>query len=138
MPFVLISPEQAEPFSRALCRLMRPSHLRSERDVTDLYCPIHYHESNGWAALDLPDTETVPVHLEATGAELLAEMQIFTQKGSLTEQEAGGIAMAVGAFVGKPVRIADFVPPSWQDKIKTREQMEEEGWFQRLEELPRE
>lgn len=135
MPYVLISPEQAEPFSRALCRLMRPTHLRSERDVTDLYCPVHYHESNGWAALELPDTETVPVHIDATGAELMAEMQIFVQKGSLTLQEAQGIGGAVGAMKGAPVRIADFVPPSWQDKVKTREQMDEEGWFPKADQI---
>ena len=133
MPYVLISPEQAEPFSRALCRLMRPTHLRDESYVTDLYCPMHTHPSNGWMALELPDVETVPVHTQATGEEMTEVLQVFVGKGSLTAQEAQGIGGAVGAFVGKSVRIADFVPPSWQDKVFTREQMDEQGWWPETE-----
>ena len=129
MPYVLISPETAEDFNRALCRLMRPSHLRDESYVTDLYCPMHTHPDNGWMALELPDTDTVPVHTQATGAEMQEVLQVFVAKGSLTPQEAGGIGGAVGAFVGKEVRIADFVPPSWQDKVFTEQQMDEQGWF---------
>lgn len=136
MPFVLISPESAEEFNRGLCRLMRPSHLRDDSYVTDLYCPMHTHPSNGWMALELPDEETVPIHLDATGEELGAVLQMFVQKGSLTIQEAGGIAGAVGSFVGKSVRIADFVPPSWQDKVFTKEQMDQQGWFPQKETGP--
>ena len=135
MPYVLISPETAKGFNRALCRLMRPAHLRDASYVTDLYCPMHTHPSNGWMALELPDVETVPIHLQATGEEMTQVLQTFVQKGSLTIQEAGGIGGAVGAFIGKEVRIADFVPPSWQDKVFTREQMEADGWWPESEEM---
>lgn len=133
MPYVLISPESAEDFNRALCRLMRPTHLRDDSYVTDLYCPMHEHPSNGWMALELPDIETVPIHVSATGEELLEVMQTFVQKGSLTSQEATGIAAAIGVFVGQAVRIADFVPPSWQANVKTKQQMEADGWWPSVE-----
>jgi len=129
MPYVLISPEQAEPFSRALCRLMRPTHLRSERDVTDLYCPVHYHESNGWAALELPDVETVPIHIEATGEELAAVLQIFVNDAALTAEEANNITLAVSSVAGQEIRIADFIPSGWAPYILTHDQMIEGGWL---------
>lgn len=129
MPYVLISPESAEEFNRGLCRLMRPSHLRDESYVTDLYCPMHTHPQNGWMALELPDTETAPIHLDATGEELGAVLQTFVIKGSLTQQEAGYIAGAVSQVRGQQVRIADFIPPGWQPYVFTKEQMEEQGWW---------
>lgn len=129
MIYVMISPTEAEPFSRGLARLMRPSHLRDESYVTDLYCQIIEHPSNGWAALVLPETETVPIHLESDGAELRSVLDIFVTRGSLTAQEADGITAAVQAYHGREVRIADFVPPSWSQAVMTQEQAEAAGWF---------
>lgn len=73
MPYVLISQANAEDFNRSLCRLMRPSMLRDESYVTDLYCPMHPHPTNGMVALELPDVETAAVHPMADGAELVAD-----------------------------------------------------------------
>jgi hypothetical protein len=134
MIYVMISPEQAAEFSRGLDRLMRPSHLRNARDVTDFYCEVVDHPSNGWSALVLPETETVPIHLEADGSELLEVLQIFVESGSLTEQEVGGITQAVMAYRGQPVRIADFIPPSWSQAVMTEEQARSAGWFPELPE----
>lgn len=131
----MISPTEAEPFSRALARLMRPSHLRDDSYVTDLYCPIIQHPSNGWAALVLPETETVPIHLEADGSELRAVLDIFVDRGSLTAQEADGITAAVQALHGQEVRIADFVPPSWSQAVMTHAQAEAAGWFPNGEQI---
>lgn len=129
MPYVLISPTTAEQFNRGLCRLLRPEHLRDEHYVTDFYCTMLTHPSGGWMALDLPDVETVPLHLEATGEELAAVLDIFVQDGALTKQEADGLVNAVQIYAGQEVRIADFIPANWSAHVLTREEMEAAGWF---------
>ena len=131
MPYVLISPVTAEAFNRGLCRLMRPTALRDESYITDLYCPMLTHPTNGWMALDLPDAETVPMHLEADGSELREVLEIFVNDGALTKAEADQITGAVLMFRGNRVRIADFIPASWSDYVLTREQMDAAGWFPR-------
>lgn len=129
MIYVMIRPGQAAEFSRGLARLMRPSHLRDASYVTDFYCPILEHPSNGWAALVLPEVETVPIHLEADGSELASILSVFVVDGSITEVEAQGIGQAVIAMRGQQVRIADFVPQSWAQAVLTQEQAEAAGWF---------
>jgi hypothetical protein len=128
MIYVLASPQHAEQLSRSLMRLLRPSHLRGD-DWTDLYCSVLRHPVNGQAALELPEQEQVPIHLEANGAELAALLATFVADEALTQAEADGIAAAVQANAGQRVRIADFIPPSWAEWVLTREQMEVAGWF---------
>lgn len=125
MPYALISPVTAEQFNRGLCRLLRPEHLRDENYVTDLYCTMHTLTGplEGWMALDLPDTETVPLHPEATGRELVDVLSIFVNDKALTQEEADGIQVAVQGYRGQEVRIADFIPPSWSAAVYTREQL---------------
>ena len=129
MPYVLIAPHSAEPFNRGLCRLMRPESLRDESYVTDLYCPMHTHPTNGWMALELPDTETVPIHLQADGSELHGVLERFVTDGALTQTEADSIVSAVIATRGQEVRIADFIPASWSAYVFDRAAMEAQGWF---------
>ena len=129
MPYFLIRPQLAEQFNRALCRLMRPSHLRDDSYVTDQYCAIVSHPGGEWAALDMPDVETVPLHVEADGAELSEMLSIFARDGALSQQEVDGLGVAVQGYAGREVRIADFVPPSRAGNVKTREDMDKDGWF---------
>lgn len=129
MIYVMIRPGQAAEFSRGLARLMRPSHLRDASYVTDYYCPIIVHPSNGWAALVLPETETVPIHLEADGHELADVLSVFVADAALTTEEAAGIGQAVFAMRGQEVRIADFVPASWSQAVLTQAQAQADGWF---------
>lgn len=133
MIYVLISPVTAEAFNRGLMRLMRPTHLRDSSYVTDFYCPIVKHPSNGWWALELPETETVPIHTEADGSELRSVLEIFVQDEALTEAEADQITGAVAKLRGQQVRIRDFIPSSWSDYAMTRTEAEAAGWFPELE-----
>jgi len=128
MIYILTSLEHAEQLSRSLMRLLRPSHLRGD-DWTDLYCGVARHPTNGQAALELPESEQVPIHLEADGAELTALLATFVSDEALTQAEADGIAAAVRANAGQRVRIADFIPASWSQWVLTREKMEAAGWF---------
>lgn len=128
MPYVIVATQYAEQLSRSIMRLLRPSHLR-EDNWTDLYCGVLTHPTNGQAALDLPDEEQVPIHVEADGEELAALLAVFVSDGALTQAEASGINAAVRANAGKRVRVADFIPPSWAGNVKTHEQMDAAGWF---------
>ena len=129
MIYVRISPATAEPFSRAIMRCLRPEHLRDAQKDTDKWCGVLYHPSNGWAAVELPEAETVPIHLEADGHELAAVLDIFVQDEALIAQEAAGIVGAVQAMAGQQVNPAGLIPPSWQANVMTREQAEADGWF---------
>lgn len=128
MPYVLAAPQHAEQLSRSIMRLLRPSHVRGD-DWTDLYCDVLHHPANGQAALNLPDHEQVPIHLEADGAELTAILSVFVADGALTQPEADAIVDAVQANAGQQVRIADFIPPSWSPYVLTHQQMVDGGWF---------
>jgi hypothetical protein len=128
MPYVLIAEQHAEQLSRALMRLLRPSHLRTD-ERTDLYCEVLTHPQTGAKAIALPDHETVPIHVQADGQELAALLQTFVIDGAITTQEAAGIAAAVASQAGGVVRLADFVPPSWQANVRTSSQMTDDGWF---------
>lgn len=90
---------------------------------------MHTHPSNGWMALGLPDVETVPIHIGATGEELAAVLQIFVNDAALTAEEANNIALAVSSVAGQEVRIVDFIPSGWSPYVLTHEQMIEGGWF---------
>lgn len=129
MLYVLISPVTAESFNRGLMRLMRPTATRDASYVTDFYCPIIKHPTSGWWALELPETETVPIHLEADGSELRTVLEIFVQDEALTEAEANQITGAVTMVRGQQVRIRDFIPASWSAYVLTRAQAEAAGWF---------
>lgn len=131
MPLIPIDPQLIEPFNRAIMRLLRPSHLRDERYVTDYYCPVIRHPDGvQWPLLALPDTETVPIHVEADGEELEQLLNVFVANNGITKEEADGIKQAVAAMVGNEVRLADMVPQSWQPYILTVEQAIAAGYIQ--------
>lgn len=130
MPLIPVDPQLIEPFNRAIMRLLRPSHLRDERYVTDLYCPLIWHPDGvQWPLMDLPDTETVPIHVEATGAELNQLLAMFVANNGITQAEADGITSAVASMVGTEVRLADMIPVSWQQYVLTREQAIAAGYI---------
>ena len=132
MPLIPIDPKLIEPFNQAIMRLLRPSHLRDERYITDKYCGAIHHplgDDTAWPLLDLPDEETVPIHVEATGEEMQALLGVFVRAGGLTQEEADGITAAIGQVRGRKVRVADFIPPSWQPYIMSKEQATAAGYF---------
>lgn len=128
MPYVIVKSEHIDGLNRGIMRLLRPSHLREE-NWTDFYCGKVTHPTTGETALDLPESETVPIHVEANGQELAAILEIFVADGAITQGEADMIGGAVAASAGQNVRIADFIPPSWAANVKTREELEADGWF---------
>ncbi len=128
MAYVLVNPAHAEQLNRSIMRLLRPEHLRDDT-FTDLYCPMVTHPDTGYMALNLPDTQTAPIHIESSGEELAAMLQVFVDDGALTQAEMDGIVATLTGLGGQEVRILDFIPASWQEFVLTREQMEADGWL---------
>jgi hypothetical protein len=130
VPLIPIDPQLIQPFNQAIMRLLRPSHLRDQSYVTDQYCGIISHPNGtAWPLLSLPDTETVPIHVNADGGELRQLLDIFVANNGITKEESDGIKQAVAGMVGQTVRLADMVPPSWQPYILTVEQAIDQGYI---------
>jgi hypothetical protein len=131
MPLIPIDPQLVAHFNRSIMRLLRPAHLRDENYVTDFYCAVIYHPTDAtqWPLLDLPDTETVPVHVEADGAELANMLNAFVTGKGLTREEADGLMGMIPHLRGQQVRMADMIPDSWQQYIMDRATVEALGYF---------
>ena len=133
MIYLLCNPAVVDDFNRSLMRLMRPAHLR-DGYTTDKYTTQHIHPVTGYAALAMPEQQTVPIHIESDGAELSAMLDIFVADAALTQEEADAIRDQVIQVAGQSVSILDFVPPSWSAFVLTQEQMDADGWFPSVEE----
>jgi hypothetical protein len=105
-----------------------PNHLRQE-SWTDLYAQVLYHPTNGQAAINLPDDEYVPIHLQVNGYELQSLLNIFIIDGAITQEEANNIISQIQINAGKKVKIIDFIPDSWKQWVYNYTQMKDMGWF---------
>lgn len=130
MILILIDPQLVAPFNRAIMRLLYPSHLRDTSYVTDVYCDVIYH-SDGvqWPLLVLPDTETVPIHIEASGFELNQLLDVFVLNNGITQQEADEIKSVVLSLSGQQVNLSSLIPESWQPYVFTFEQATQLGYI---------
>jgi hypothetical protein len=131
MPLIPIDPQLVTHFNRSIMRLLRPAHLRDESYVTDFYCDVIYHPTDAtqWPLLDLPETETVPIHVEADGAELANMLNAFVNGNGLTREEADGLMGMIPHRRGQQVRMADMIPESWRQYILTHDEARALGYF---------
>jgi hypothetical protein len=131
MPLIPIDPQLVAHFNRSIMRLLRPAHLRDENYVTDFYCNVIYHPTGltQWPLLDLPETETVPIHVEADGVELANMLEAFVTGNGLTREEADGLMGMIPHLRGRQVRMADMIPESWRQYILTHDEARVAGYF---------
>lgn len=127
--YVKVDPNHIEQLNRGIARLLRPTHLRDEHYVTNDYAPIHTHPETGEMVLALPDTDTIPIHMEADGTELAEVLEVFVTDGAITKEERDTIVAGVTAYAGQQVSPANFIPPSWASHVYTRDQLQADGWF---------
>ena len=127
MIYVQIKAEHCEQLNRSICRMLRPEHLRAGY-TTDLYCTMVTH-TDGRMALVLPESQAVPIHVEATGEELAEMLAVFVDDEAITQQEADGIVAAVPMIAGTSVKVIDLIPASWSPYVLTYDEMDAEGWF---------
>lgn len=121
MIYVLCATAAAPSLSAAIYQIMRPPHTRDERDVSAYYCEWLVGPDPAWSVLALPESEHIPVHVEADGALLQQMLAAFVADAALTQEEADGIVAAVQAAAGSTIAVAEFVPASWQPYVMDRE-----------------
>jgi len=129
MLYLLVDPANADDLNRGIMRCLRPSHLRDENYVTDVFAKKVYHPDTGYTALEIDPVQTVPIHIEADGAELFEVINFFVSDGSVSQQEADQMAAGINAMAGQEISVLGFVPNGWLQYVYTREQMVAEGWF---------
>ena len=103
--------------SRALWRITQPS---SNEDTTMYYStPI---EGPDMVALPIGG-DSHRVHPDADLSDLLSYFQ------NLTTEERADVQVQFEAARGSRVTIESLLPESWQSAFKTREELEQMGWF---------
>ncbi len=133
MLYMMIRPEVADEFNKSLMYLLMPEHLR-DNYTTIYYCGKIIHPTNGYAALVMPENETVPIHIESSGDELDDLLNLFVSDNALTQEEADVISQQVIDSKGQSISILDLVPDSWKPFVLTYEQADAAGWFPAEEE----
>ena len=117
--------DRAWQLSAALWELASPSNVQaSERRKTTYWSAPINHPTTGAVALPLP-TSAEFIHPEAD----LSNLQPFLANASEAEQK--GVAALIASHVGNRMSFAEALSaaPSFQSQIKTREQLESDGWF---------
>jgi hypothetical protein len=79
--------------------------------------------------LELRANDIVPISLEADPGPLESVLEVFVEDGALTQDEKDGIVYAVAAMAGQTVKVAAFIPASWQPYVMTREQAKQARYF---------
>jgi hypothetical protein len=121
--YIPVDPRLIEYLSRSLYQLIAPGK-------EGFYAGIIWHPSNaGWPILQLRSVDMIPVSLGANTRPLIDVLQAFVAGGGITQQELEMIAGGVQQSAGYEIKVADFIPASWQPYLMTKEQAEAAGYF---------
>ena len=121
--YIPVDPQLIEQLSRGLYKLIAPNR-------EGLYAGIIWHPINaGWPLLQLRSVDVIPVSLAADTQPLVDVLTAFVAGGGITQQELDGIVAGVQMSAGSQIVVADFIPPSWQQYVLTREQAVAEGYI---------
>ena len=121
--YIPAAPHIAERLSRALYSLIVPGG-------DGLYAGVIPHPSGqGYPLLQYRSTDIIPVAIGCDPEPLAETLQITVDDSALTQAEKDGIVQAIQALAGQQVQLIDFIPPSWQPFVMTREQAEAAGYF---------
>jgi hypothetical protein len=133
MLYVPVHVDAAAELNRQLYELTQPDAVRDQRNASQFYCRMFVHPSIPFAVLELPETDTIPIHLAADPSGLQAVLSPFVDQGQISKPELDGIVGAVSMLGGQRFRPADMIPPSWQQYVLTREQAIAEGYIEQPE-----
>ena len=133
MLYVPIHIDAAEELNRQLYKLTQPDGVRDPCNVSEFYCAMYQHPLIPFAVLELPELDTIPIHLAADPSGLQAVLSPFVAQGQITKPELDAIVGAVSMLGGQRFRPADMVPPSWQQYVLTRDQAIEQGYIPKPE-----
>ena len=117
------SEEYARAVSHELWMLARPRGI-SDGETSQYFCGVITH-ADGRVAIG-PLDGTQPVHADA---DELSFGQLIG--AAITEEEEDAIIAAITEAKGGSIRILDLIEasPSLSSNLRTREQLEADGWF---------
>ena len=118
------SEDYAKAVSHELWMLARPRGI-SDNETSQFYCGTFSHPDGTQVAIG-PLDGTQPVHADA---DELSFGQLIGH--AVTEEEEDGIIAAITEAKGGSIRILDLIEasPSLSPNLRTREQLEADGWF---------
>ena len=117
------SEDYAKAVSHELWMLARPRGV-SDSETSQFFCGVQKH-SDGRIAIG-PLDGTQPVHADA---DELSFGELIGQ--AITEEEEAGIVASIAEAKGGSISIVGLIEasPSLANNLRTREQLEAEGWF---------
>ena len=126
MPYLLLNETTGPTLSAALWDLGRPPEIRSEEDVTKYHSSWTEHPDTGQQALRLPESTSLLIHEQA-------DVQSFYDLVGqwLGPDAAGEVQQVVEAndLAESRVMVQDVLPSAVSDQVRTRDEMESDGWF---------
>lgn len=127
--YVPVHNDAAANLNRQLYKLTQPDGVRDPNNVSEFYCGMYQHPQIPFTVLELPEQDTIPIHLAADPSGLVAVLGPFVDQQQITQQELDGIVGAVQMLAGQRFAPSSLVPPSWQPYILTRQQAIEQGYI---------
>lgn len=129
MIYVPVHNDAAAELNRQLYELTQPDSVRDGQNTSQFYCRMFQNQQIPFAVLELPEEDTIPIHLAADASGLVAVLRPFVEQGQITQDELNGIVGAVQMLAGQRFAPSSMIPPSWQPYILTREQAIEAGYI---------
>lgn len=130
MIYTLCRTERASDLSAGIEQLRRPPHLRKPGELPVWWCAWHVHpQTPEWCVLEIPEQETIPIHVEADGALLAQTLAVFVADGAMTQDEFDSLVATVPMLAGQTVRVADLIPASWAQYTFDRATAAAQGFF---------
>lgn len=127
--FVPVHNDAAAELNRQLYKLTQPDGVRDPNNVSEFYCGMYVHPQIPFTVLELPEEETIPIHLAADPSGLVAVLQPFVAQQQITQEELDGIVAAVQSLAGQRFAPSSMIPSSWQQYVLTREQAVAAGYI---------
>lgn len=133
MIYVPIHISTAAELNRQLYKLTQPDNIRNPDNITEFYCGMYEHPLIPFAILELPEEDTIPIHLAANTNGLISVLSPFVAQNQITQAELDIIVNNISILGGQRFAPSSMIPQSWQQYVLTREQAIEQGYIQTLE-----
>lgn len=130
MIYIPVTNEQtAAIVSEKIYNLTRPTAVKDPNDTTQYYCNWVIHPTTNEVMLEMPEVADIPVHIAAKEDELDDIFQPFVLAEFISVEEVQAIKTAIQENKGNAVNINQFIPGFWINQVKTKEELEKDGWF---------
>lgn len=120
--------EIAQVVSRSFYELSRPKSAQNPDDVSQYYSSWVEHPETKAVMLEIPDDDLY-IHLDADEHIFDQFFQSLVESGVIKEQELIDVQEAIATYKEAQAQIKNLIPNYWKQQAKTREQLQQDGWF---------